>query len=124
MAGPQEQQPLTRQKLLLLQVPAGEPIMDGNAITLSAEVLPLLNPRAIKAAARHHFHETRDYNRRVGSFEEFLEFDAWGFFCGWLAELGELSGEVFPTEPSGLESNAQRAAWVVFEDECESLLNA
>lgn len=98
--------------------------MDGNAITLSAEVLPLLNPRTIKAAAREHFEATRFYNSRVGRFEEMLELDAWGFFCGWLSELGELSGEVFPTEPSGLENNAQRAAWRVFEDECDALLSA
>jgi hypothetical protein len=53
-----------------------------------------------------------------------MELDAWGFFLGWLSELGELSAEVFPTEPSGLESNAQRAAWVVFEAECDALLSA
>jgi hypothetical protein len=99
--------------------------MDGNAITTEVvEALPLLNPRTIKAAAREHFEGVRFYNSRVGSFEEFMELDAWGFFLGWLSELGELSAEVFPTEPSGLESNAQRAAWVVFEAECDALLSA
>lgn len=94
--------------------------MDGNAIT-TVEVLPLLNPRAIAEAARVHFYGVRDYNRRVGSFEEFMELDAWGFFLGWLEQLGELT-DALPTEPSGLESNAQRAAWREFESECEWLM--
>lgn len=96
--------------------------MDGNAIT-TAEVLPLLNPRAIKNAAFEHFEATRFYNSRVGSFEEYLALDPWGFFLGWLAELGELT-DALPVDPSGLESNAQRAAWRVFEDECDELMSA
>lgn len=101
--------------------------MDGNALTHSSDseitVSGLLNPRTIKAAAREHFEGVRFYNSRVGSFEEMLELDAWGFFLGWLSELGEL-GDALPTEPSGLESNAQRAAWRVFDDEIDALLNA
>ena len=112
-----------RMHLTCVRTPCICLVMDGALNTNTVEVLELLNPRAIKRAALEHFEGVRFYNSRVGSFEEYLELDPWGFFLGWLGELGEL-GDVFPTEPSGLLTNAQRAAWVVFSDECDELLSA
>lgn len=96
--------------------------MDGATQTTPVEVLELLNPRAIKFAALERFENVRSYNRSVGSIEEFVDHDAWASFLVWLDDLGELGDGVFAVDPSGLASEAQRAAWRVFEGEYDALI--